>query len=494
MSQNFQAWLLIQDPPNPDLVNLVTQLGLFAKLDLTARPSVTLSLRDGCGVLTTADPDALFDLIWQKHLQSECVLGFSAAPLQDLIDLHGRTFFRKARYARLSCYAAGDGSLSDPYYRRLVKFEYEQAAPHGSSATPTTSVITEAPHDDYPLILNPQPLPMSATNVAMVFGSGALALQDINGVVLPPTRSPDETSYLAAPYHDVRKALSESLNLTKPNPCEPAMVSVWRLIDDPLLQDLLLDGGSLRLSEGDRQPTAARMEIRGTSEEPASIYRAGVFLDPPHMPGPPWATQVALALQADLQRTVSGGLHLCSALEPTNWNLGPLRPWQSGGSDDGTWGDVERLKDILPSQYQSERALVEGNVLNPSRRRAYSGTTENFPDNDLCERAFVSRFWRCPWSASTEGGPWRYALLDLLLTDWRTGPVTPEQRVRTWSSDRWLQLDKAGQPWVLEHPLTVGSSELLRWRLLLPLGVVFRKHGRVILNQISWLDRGYVLA
>jgi hypothetical protein len=60
----------------------------------------------------------------------------------------------------------------------------------------------------------------------------------------------------------------------------------------------------------------------------------------------------------------------------------------------------------------------------------------------------------------------------------------------------WLHFDEdADGLQVLVHPATVESEQLLQWRLLLPLGTVFRTHANLILDDgVSRLDRGFVLA
>src|SRR5206468_2066384 len=117
----------------------------------------------------------------------------------------------------------------------------------------------------------------------------------------------------------------------------------------------------------------------------------------------------------------------------------------------GTWQRFLELKKHL--RERQERLFLDEEVINPSRRHMPQDDPENNPDHDLAERSFLSRLWRCPWSDSTDGGSWRWALLDLLRSDWTGQPMSCQERVDSWRGGGWLQLETDPEgPWVLVHP------------------------------------------
>ena len=484
---SYRSWLLLQDSPNEDLEILLKDLGLLARLDLTGRPAVALRLRDGEAVLSAPDLDAFFDQVFENRV----VEGFSTAPVEQLRAMHRKVFFHRARFVQLQCQVDGVSTAAQPYVRRMVRFEYLVSSVQGDFDTALTRVEADDFGQSFPILIDPLPVDIDDKHIFRVFGQGAISLSGINGVFLPPGRNVGD-GYFSEDHLKLREGLEELPGLNHARRDEPCALALWRLVHDPLTRDFLQEGASLHFTHEEGKPTRLRLEIFDSDRnDPVAMYRMRTLLQPETMPGAPWAAAVARSIRSDLESLGPEGLAISiKSGEPTTWKAGVGRSYEASYLAEGSWQRLESLRSEL-SETELRRRFDEL-VLWPSRTRGDGG-----PDHDLAERQFIANYWHCPWSSTTDRGPWRYAMLELLRNELSGIGSGPEDRVQGWSEDGWpwIERDRSDTMLVVVHRPTTSDSELQLWRLLLPVGAVLKSGGAIRLNDVSArLNRGYVLA
>jgi hypothetical protein len=487
----YPAWLLIQEPLNEELEFLLKDLGVFARLDLTERPAVGLEMRDGEAILASPDPDAFFDLVFENKL----VDAFATAPLGQLRDLHKRLFFHRARFIQVEHREHELGGASEPHARRLLRITYAESALQGDFDTQRTRVERRPAREvPFPLLVNPLAFEIEDRHLSRLFGAHALALRGINGFFLPPSRPVDPESYFSDGRIELREAIQSYSSLQRHRPDEPTAISLWRLTNDPAVRDILIEGGWLDFIGEEARPTRARLHVMGLdSADPIQAYRARTIFHPEQAPGASWARAAASALARDLTELLPLGVDVLPAHgKPVSTTVSTTRSYEPSNLEQGSWQRLELLKDELVEK--RHRQSFDENVLWPSRSRGSAP-----PDHDLAERLFLANYWRVPWTANTDRGPWRYALLDLLR--WELGGIdhAPRERVQSWSDEGWPWIEEAVSDKMLvvvHRPLPLMSEEDLQiWRLLLPVGAVLKPGGTIRLDDVSSrLDRGFALA
>ncbi len=487
----YRAWLLFQRPPNDELEFLLTDLGLYARLDLTERPPASIRMRGDEAILSSEDPDYFFEHVFEH----KSVPAFCTAPVEELRQMDSKVFFHRARYVRLHCNPDRVPTDREPYYRRWVRFEYMTSALQGDFDTSLTRVEKSKDADGHVLFLNPVPIDITEDRVHRLFGDHARALGGINGLFLPPTRRDLEGTYFEDDLVRMRDLIARRLKLESSILGEPTALVLWRLEHDPFLRDFLLEGGLLDFSCAESQPTFLLLEVsRETGGDPVAAYRALFALEPAQVPGPSWASKVATALAGDLRSLEDSGVDVRARRRPAEAGmmLPAERGYQASALPEGSWQRFYEYEKGIHGK--DDRIKFHERVLWPSRAR---GSTP--PDHDLAERLFIANYWRSPWSPSRDRGAWRYAMLDLLRWELVGLKATPSARVESWGvmEEGWPWIEKGSSdtmPLVVHRP-DMDRDELRQWRLLLPVGSVLKEGGTIRLNDVlSRLNRGFVLA
>jgi len=490
----FRTWLVINESANTDLVNLANSLGLWAKLDFTARPPITLSMRGDTAVLSSPNPRDLFSLaLYASQQPRQRLLAMSSAPAADLRRMHGRVFFAAAMHIQVSLPAAQTTAGDTPYARRLVELRFLASELQRGFETGATEVVdTPTPQGDG-LYLEPLPLVVDDGPLRLLLSDHARSLSLINWVLLPPIRDACPGTYFAAELRDTRATLARVLGVAATTPRTPSALAVWRMMDDALLRDVLLDGGGIAISNEDGEPTGVSVNVwgEGQTQDVLAEYRARVLLQPSEAPGPAWAKALAGAVAADVGDTLAATVALRVAAAPVSWDASGLpRPFDPGGREAGTWQRLQDVGSRLDPKVDREAAKTfQERVLFASRPRPGSHA-----DHDLAEREMIRHLWRTPWAADPDPA-WRTALLDLLKTDLGGAHLSPEQRVESWQGAGHFEYRPMTRGAEVLYPGSASSEDTLRWRLTLPLGTVLKPNAQIRLDDtFSTLDRGYQLA
>src|SRR5262249_6134866 len=132
----------------------------------------------------------------------------------------------------------------------------------------------------------------------------------------------------------------------------------------------------------------------------------------------------------------------------------------------GTW---QKYVEMWERLHEPERGLFRRSVVDPTRATPSEG-----PDHDLADRLFIDRVWKCPARGADLEEAWRNATAEMLVWHLAGRPVSPEERLECWSQGstrRFLVEDGAEWPHrAVTHPWTAQAAQILRWRLLLPIG------------------------
>jgi hypothetical protein len=301
----------------------------------------------------------------------------------------------------------------------------------------------------------------------LLFAGDALAARDVKGFFLPPVRTSPE-GYFSRVRADIRVKLQTALGETLTE--TPAVCAAWVFTTCDLARDLLMDGGSVDFTNTPGAPT--RMTMRCFGGSPTAEYRAKFFLSPESISPTPEARSLAESIRSDLNDRAGGMLDLSRTEASLAWDSGPSRPFSSGAVDIGSWQRLEHLSSCLDP---GDRNVFYEMVLLPSAQRVGANA-----DHDLAERLLLHHFWHCPWSASTDLGPWRQAVMHVLTSDARgrqgfleSYPEVVQETVE--SRDGAVHLSHR----------EVSTVTTLLWRLVVPLGSVLRPRGTLM------LDRGF---
>jgi hypothetical protein len=457
---DYTVDMLLNEAPNDALVEALKRLGLYAHLPLANRPPLArLGWLDGRPTLHAADPDALF-----RHVQRrKTTAAFALAPAAELKRLDGAVFGHGLRYVRVT---AADADERGPYHRRFVVLEFEGIAPPADLAADGPRVVSGEPPDLPLLLAEPLRFTLDGARAAELFALERKELAAANAVVLPATRiqAPDD-GYFSRGRLRVRRALRELWRAAGRQADEPAGVTLWRLQDEPLLRDVLLDGGALRLVGDPGGPTALRLDVAGRHDGDATAaYRARFFLAADRGAGPPALKAAALAVAADVRALAPGGVRVAPAAAPTSWAVDAttIAPYDPAGPAEGTWQQLDATARALVAR--PDRAFIDRHVLRPSEARAGGN-----PDHDQAERRWAVHLAR---SADPDDAIWRRAFFPALLTYLRSADRPPPE-ARVAGEAARLRAEAVAGSWRCVHDRQVADDELTRWRLLFPLGACF---------------------
>jgi hypothetical protein len=513
------------EKPDQTLENILKGIRRFAAIDLRERPRVSLEWKDNMVIVRASDPDALFNRVFSDRPTP--VRALSLAPYAAVREFHGKVFqYQGSRYR-----VQGSRSKDFPYFRRFLELEYLEAGVQLDTDEAQTRVERVEPDElgGHALLwIDPQLIELDEGEASYLFdytptkprlGSGmtgafflppvrTAAHEDLQHVLrAEEAQDPNVGSYFSPELVGLRKALLEHASAGRVSRDEPTAVTIARLVDDPLLRDVFLDGGSIRVLGAEGQPTALALNV-SVGRQPGAMYRASALLNPEGVEGPEWGRALMAVIREDIRNLVEGGLQIRAsdpqsgeAAGPVTWRLQPLRPYRPGGHD-GTWRQIQSLA-ITLNLSPALQQVFEHRVLLPTRERAGENSP---PDNDLSELLFLHDLWRCAWSDSFEETAWRHAMLELLRQGFPAADMSPQQRVESWNAaaGRASEADRFSFSYARsapDHTLLVRYSGtpddgcVLKWRLLLPLGTVINARTFFLDRaERSRLDSGFVLA
>lgn len=529
----FRTWLVVGTEEDPACKNILKNLdGRFGDFDLSNRPHVSLEWSKDRLLLRTKEPDRVFDWIERKGVSA-----LSLAPYSELRQFDNKLIRNKGRRYLVQC--CDDTEL--PYYRRLLSiklFDFEIAPDTQHEEHEFESPL--APNEERLLWIDPELVELDSNEVSSLFDSGssrrALASDLKTAFLLPPVRttlhrsrsrlSSEPLTRKKAPYFSpslvaLREVVRKAAGYAVPQAEEPSIVTLVRLVDEPLIRDFLLDGASVAVLGEEGQPTEVRLCVSGGSE-PGSRYRASALLDSLQAEGPKWGGQLLQEIRQDVEGLLpkywgvlavpprwsgqpASDCEKQASLGALTWESDVLRGYRQGGSG-GTWEHLKLLRDRLATAPPSD-SLFEERVTEPTRARVGNGpeVEESPPDNDLAEKLFVTQLWRCPWTDAPDEPSWRHATVELLRNDFAL--LGPEARVDSWNS-RPRNAEETNEAFTFSH-FRRGSDgafilrysgvpnyeRIKKWRLLLPLGAIINARTIILdAGPRSVLDRGFVLA
>lgn len=312
---------------------------------------------------------------------------------------------------------------------------------------------------------------------------------------LPPWR--DEThpqrvsSYFSAERLKIRAAMRQVGSFGEHSADEPAAITIQRLVDDPALRDLFLDGGQLRFYVRDDGAMDVSLEVFASNA--LSRFRASVA----HGVAASWDWVGPLieSIGADVRSIVPSNL-VGTAEVPLDWKIesdeASISRTESQPSlaaiwseKEGAWQKIERtFMDLEAHDQHSSRTFFDS-VLRPSASRGEW-------IHDLALKLYCSNFWRCPTLASQAlRTAWELSAHDLM------GVKSFQYRMllTEWEKVYHLQCERLQDHYFVTYSGHATEELLWRWRLLFPLGTRISPR-TLCLNsgERSRLDAGYVLA
>lgn len=505
---NWKTWLLIQ-ALDETLVNWADGIGIRERYSFASRPEASLAMEGDDLVLRAVHVKKLFEYIAREVRERrasdasttspEPLRAFSSAPYAQLPVFAGKRFFYLGQTFLLRPEGASTGVDSHPYQHRVFRVEGG-----GADALLSGEIhVKEAkPLPDALLFLDPVPLSLTVSQACdLFFGLPSGAYASIKGAFfLPPVR---EVSSVPAYYYSremlrLRRAVRAAAGVENRRSDEPTATRLQRLADDPIVRDVLMDGGSLRLIGDEGRPTQIQVEI-WQKGDPVVEARAKCMLDGA-LPGPEWAQPVCRAIRADLERVVEpAAIQAATYSEPVQWQIAEP-PSPNPVKVEGSWHFFQRtMKAQLEKTDAATAESLQEVVLIPA-----SSAIERTFDHSMAERMFMSAAWRCPWSASEpERDGWHRALLELMHDELSGQRKLPEQRVSDWNRSRsgearsieYLIQNDSQSHWHVRYSGDPRESEVLSNRLLLPLGAILNAR-TLHLDQgaRSQVDAGLVLA
>lgn len=497
MAADYKAWL-VMDVFDADLRDLVLRnLEHRDGVNWDDRPRVSLRREGDVAVLCLADEDDVFEKLTRR---GERVTAISTAPFADVEFFRGKIFqTRRGRFRILP-----ERDTEDPWSRRLLTFEFFQAGVEPGSRSLDYTRIDAWEPDPPNLFIDPQLRELSSQEVANLFeGPSPLASGFEGGFFLPPVRTPESAeaagSYFSEDLRAVRSHLHELLGDSNPSR-EPACACACRLTDEPLLRDILLDGGAITIKGEEAQPTRIRVHVSGGTR-PGGNYRKGFLLAPREIVGPWWASELAEAVRGDILAMTAPGLSSIDPAPPVgNW-ICPSRDYglHSGeGPAYGTWHDLLDLERQMPEP-ETRLTFHEKIMLAGAPNLSWA-----MADSALTERLFLEYVWRRPWAGSDgtprdASDPWHYAMLEMIAPEFRGRQLEAAERVRIWNENRkddirFICESGSGPLWV-RYTSMPSAEEKTTWRLLLPLGTIVGAATICLDHQVrSILDAEFVLA
>jgi hypothetical protein len=420
-----------------------------------------------------------------------------------------------------------------PYFRRFLEMSALIAAPDSRPGRVRNQ--TAVGDFECDLYFDPVVLTLSQSQLDYLLSSDAEALAEANAYFLPPIRIDDDyddwtetldsSDYFAPATVHLRRSMLSAVGFDgalvgrKPGVgcaddgrgvvgrTEPSLISLSRILDDPLLHDILLDGGTLRLVAENTKPT--RWTTQFGRKGSLAQYRSRVFLDPQGVEVAEWpagaAARVGDCLHEDLRSLAPFSLLPEAVSEVTDWSVADVeRRHAASAHRDGSYPLIVDLGKRLA--HEDERDAFQRLVT-----WAAAPVHDEPPSHDLAERNLVRRFLRCPW-LKRPGPPWEPAdedwgrawidaIRQLLYYELRDKPLGLEERVAGWSYMNCRLVSgvsgdhDASVGAIVHHSYKAERYEVLAWRLLLPLGTVLRADRTICLDDPvrSAVDRGFVL-
>lgn len=350
--------------------------------------------------------------------------------------------------------------------------------------------------------------------------SGSLFLPPVR--ILAQSDGPKEDSYFNPERVDLRRVLlkntgfvlsereaerlPESFSL-RVNPYAPLNVQAVRLADDPLVRDILLDGGRISVDGQEGTPTKMSLDFIGSDLSPQA-YRRRFFQEDPEewVTGPGQFAGLRRQLQDDLKNLLPNGLDLGTMPEseqPRAWLCRlrqKYRDEQNPGP--GTWEKLKEIGDLMESSGSSAAVFHRLVIDDPGKLG-----TRLSADHDLAEKLFITNLWRYPSGDDVlpdfdkeplPNQAWRLALVEQLLElelKPSTQLRTAEERLRWWNSQKAaLSWEREDDRWIIEVMGSDDEVQLWKYRYLLPLGSVLISKTLILDHPMRGrLDAGYRL-
>jgi hypothetical protein len=515
----YKTWLLLREKANEPLQKLTQRFGCFTRCDHGERPFASLRIAEDpeTGVRTpqlwVADEEKFLEYLWRpehKVGRQARLTAFSAAPLSVLQELDG-AWLRgsKMQLYSIHCGAAeGVTARTEPYFRRFVEIREETKEPGDwRGRVRDAKAVGDFECDLY---FDPIVLDLTEGRIKFLLSSDGEVIREANAYFLPPVRIAEDydewsetlngPDYLSPGLIQLRQSLLSALGFDKPQDEEPSIISMVRLLDDPIIRDILWDGGAPDVDVENTKPT--RWTVRFCQEGDLASYRTKVFIRPAAIEVADWSgadcARVGTCLQEDLRA------------------LAPFSMLPEAGSEAMDWGIAEAGKtDAASVHHEGSYPLIAGlgkRLEQNDERTAFQGLVtwgaapvdDQPPSHDLAERNFIRRLFRCPWlrppgppwMAEEEnwGKAWTDAVRDLLVYEFNDSPICLEDRVVGWTYLN-CRLENTGGGAVIYHSYRSQQYEVLTCRLLAPLGTVLRADRTICLDDPvrSLLDEGFVL-
>ena len=514
----FRAYLVL-DAQEPALDGLTAGLPIEQGLD--QRPRAWLDLRDGRPHLVCEDRDKFFQFldrqIWPGR--DRYARALSLLPREQLEQVNGRAFFFGHKYYTFWTEPPSDW---EPYYRRLVRITVGVEITGDLTETEVLEPA-ETPADDRDgtaLWLEPVRLEVSDEGRIRGLYNQAAVKSLRRSFLLPPVRTrahPDLKPLDEEPREDqvtgtyfstdliALRAKIRGLLPQMPQPGRSAALRILELVDDPLLRDLLLDGGRITLHGELGQPTRLHLESGG-GDGPGAEYRRRTLFSPDDAVGPDWAPAICHALRNDV-----------ASLEQEFWDL---RPSPEGERAD--WSVVSHARSDARGEGRGSLDLIlalrnrlatpddlvkfDENITLPAR----SGADQEHSDHAQAEKLFTGHVWRLPDAAALPPATylaWRAATVEILKDDFGTTPsIAAAVRIARWNEAEaaahpvdeeapGLRCHFTWSPPRLRYSGNPNDRQVLTWRFLLPLGTIIDSRTlHLDRGAQSALDRGFVLA
>lgn len=464
-----RTWLVLDGPPGPTVLSLVEASGRLARADLGPWPRARLGLGDGGPQFWSSAPGELLQRARARGVTGLSVL--STAPRAVCEALDGLRVLHLGRRYRFDWLGSRESHADEPFARRMLRIVHEEDR-NAEGLTHLQAILPAAEEPALPhLFVEPVALELEERVLADVLDPRTPAPSEPL-LFLPPSQLEREGSYFEPAALRLRAALRRAAAVADPCACD----ELWSLLDEPLLRDALLEGGTLRPCARDGEALRFELVLAGAGATPASDYRARFLCDPPErlgLHGP--MQELVQRVRDDLVECLGERGTVKRSDARTSWSTEVPHRTGATGAPLGTWHSLERLARLLPP---AEGDAFASKVTRPTR--ALGG---RHPDHDGAERLFLAHLFRCPWDPrETERGPdtlWRSVGLTR-LAEWLDGGPAPVERVARWrEATDWLRLEGT----VVEHPWPDGDPELLRLRLLMPRTFPFRRRGLLRLDD-----------
>lgn len=504
----YETWLVIESEDNA-LTTILGGLGIRGTTDSSERPQICLEQRDQVAVLSLSEPDAFFKYLRDEKLKQRSVHAISLAPSSQVKFFDRKVFYYVGGHYRVR---RAVGLAASPYSSRFLEFEFVRPGVQEDLDIQGTAVKEVANPSGPPVWLDPQHVELSEFQVNNLFHPTNGSVVSLTAAFfLPPVRTIEDPQRKQSYFREQLVTIHKKMASFTAQPRDPANsgtppreevvnVILTRLLDDPLLRDIFLDGGAIRVRGEEGDPTSVLLELCG-SGGPAAAYRARTILEPDSLSGPAWGRELAHVVRGDVESLIPGGLPIADSVSasPVRWHIPCLRDRRNSGARVGMWDKLLDLRDRLGVSTVEAKDFDEL-ILQPSRGLA---DPDSFPDHDLAENLFIANAWRCPWTDDPDDKAWRHAMLQVLRDDELAGHYpTPEERIDAWNeatrSEGRRSFSSRRQKdgvLVLRYSGMPDAKKVLQWRLLLPLGTIV--NARTLYLDVSGrsrLDSGFVLA